>query len=151
MRYSGGMKEPLTGTDADLRDAPRFLPRAERNRRRWGSWDAFTLALRHAFSELARLSEPKNAAARSPVSRPYDPETEANPLISAQIGLNPVTGESVFREFPYPVWAVVLNLIGTGFNRAAVKHAFPELSLDATRAAELFWHLHADEIRPYLN
>lgn len=91
---------------------------------------------------------PERAAPSSTTS--YDAATEGDALIRAHIEVDAPTGEVVFRGTLYPVWSVVLNLRGSGYDWKRVQRMFPELSLDALHAAQRFWDIHADDIREYV-
>ena len=81
----------------------------------------------------------------------YDPLTERNPLIARHITRSSISGEPVFRSaIPYPVGAVVQQLLVTGNDRVAVRRSYPELSDEALDAAERFGERYGDEIRRYL-
>ena len=78
---------------------------------------------------------------------PYDPAAETDALIVKFVEINPSTGEAVFKNSRYPVWAVVLNLLATDHDEERVHRLFPDLPLAAIAAAERFWQLHPDDIR----
>ena len=85
-----------------------------------------------------------------PPAAPYDPATETDALIRAHVEVDAVTGDTVFRGTLYPVWSVVLNLRASNYDWERVRRMFPELSLEALRAAERFWMLHPDDIREFV-
>lgn len=94
-----------------------------------------------------------SAAPAPPAPASYDPAAEDDLLIRDHIELDPWEGEPIFRNKPYPiwVWAVLLNLRASGYDRPRVLRLFSELTPADLDAAQRFWRRYPAELQERLS